>query len=215
MAQIRNKFAVLETLEPEGEINEAQTLHNAPTLMTQHTISLTKVYFRLIQITHHIQIISSALITQSHPKGMKRQVIKLSQFIKPACPNILQQISHNTNQWMDLNMRCLLDHYNEMQLNLLQETTNFVQSDWERACKWAHNRFKHKLQPQTLTKVKELISSVNPSVQVDAASSPTPLITFTAPSSPFFPSISKKQVGTTGGPRAVFHSSRSTSALQI
>lgn len=88
IAQTKNKFAILETLEPEGETFKAQTSHSPSiTPKTQHTITLTKTYFKLIQVTHHLQIISSALSTQSYPKGMMKQTSKLSQFIKPACPN--------------------------------------------------------------------------------------------------------------------------------
>lgn len=74
---------------------------------------LTKVYFKLIQVTHHIHITQQAIDTKVFPKGMMKQVTKLTQFIKPACPNhtISTQIADNVNRWMEVNMQLLLNQY--------------------------------------------------------------------------------------------------------
>lgn len=51
----------------------------------------------------------------------------------------------------------LLPKHTQTWTNLLQETTNFVQLDWEWACKW--DRFKNKLQDHALTDVEQLLTT--------------------------------------------------------
>ncbi|XP_047670385.1 uncharacterized protein LOC113662967 isoform X3 [Tachysurus fulvidraco] len=123
MATLSNRFAVLENLQADGVENAIQTSH----------IVLNKQYFKLIQITHHIQIISHAIHTDAFPKGMSKQVNRLTKFIKPACPNnvVLQYVADNTNQWMRRNMRLLLDHYTVTQSSLLTNIKEWLDSAWE------------------------------------------------------------------------------------
>lgn len=56
--------------------------------------------------------------------------------------------------WMQRNMQLLRDHNTLTKSNLLANINTFIESDWERACKWAKNRFKLKLNLNTLDKVK-------------------------------------------------------------
>ncbi|KAK2819975.1 hypothetical protein Q7C36_021621 [Tachysurus vachellii] len=90
---------------------------------------------------------------------MFKQVDRLTKFIKPACPNdkVLKCVADNTNQWMQGNMRLLLDHYTVTQSSLLSNIYDWLDGSWEQACKWARNRYKHRLKVDTLTVTKNLI----------------------------------------------------------
>lgn len=191
MAQLYNRFAILETIETEGELHTTPdlntTLQNIPNDIPQHTIPSTKTYFKYIQITHHIHIIQKALETQAYPKGMTRQVNKLTQFIKPACPNttILQRLKDNMASWMQGNLLLMLDHYLETKETLFSQLPNaFIVADWERACRWARNRFKQRLQESTLTEVRTQLHNMTLN-RVGAVNSPSA----TSPSKNFLQSF--------------------------
>ncbi|XP_047670386.1 uncharacterized protein LOC113662967 isoform X4 [Tachysurus fulvidraco] len=70
---------------------------------------------------------------------------------------VLQYVADNTNQWMRRNMRLLLDHYTVTQSSLLTNIKEWLDSAWEQVCKWARNRYKHRLKIDTLTVTKNLI----------------------------------------------------------
>ena len=63
---------------------------------------ITKIYFKIIQSVHHRNIMTHAITTNTPPMGMYRQVRKLAQFIKPACPNktTSDRVQQSTDIWL-------------------------------------------------------------------------------------------------------------------
>ncbi|KAK2868137.1 hypothetical protein Q7C36_000008 [Tachysurus vachellii] len=110
---------------------------------------------------------------------MFKQVDRLTKFIKPACPNdkVLQCVADNTNQWMQGNMRLLLDHYTVTQSSLLSNIYDWIDVAWEQACKWARNRYKYRLKVDTLTVTKNLILDQCSLNQVDGDTQLCDLVT--------------------------------------
>lgn len=158
MIPLSNRFAVLETFETDGveqRQNTQQHLHN--TLIFKQP--LRKTYFKWIQTTHHETIITTALHTQTFPKGMTRHTQKLTQFIKPACPNAhtLNEITKNTHRWLETNLQILQDHYVSVKEGLLQKIDQMDETEWEIATKWVKARFGQKFRLETLDKAKEQI----------------------------------------------------------
>ena len=63
---------------------------------------ITKIYFKIIQSVHHRNIMTHAITTNTPPMGMYRQVRKLAQFIKLACPNktTSDRVQQSTDIWL-------------------------------------------------------------------------------------------------------------------
>lgn len=114
-------------------------------------------HFKLIQAVHHLGTIQKAITTQQFPTGMMRQVIKLTQFIKPSSPNntVQEQVQKNTAVWMDKNMQILQEHYTDL-------ITRLTDIDAGRlalkvAANWAHRRYGNRLHQDTLTRTESLL----------------------------------------------------------
>lgn len=120
-------------------------------------MELVKKYFKLIQATHHLQILNSALENNTFPIGMTRKVDKLTSFIKPAAPDqiILEKVKAHTNQWMRSNILTLKEHYTNLFGSTFDTLRPFQLEAFEKATRWAYNRFKRKLSPQTIDKVRD------------------------------------------------------------
>lgn len=75
MAQTHKRFAILESLELNGDLKTAQPSHNTPISQSTPTKlsapALTKLYCKRIQITHHTQIISRAIDTDISQRNDK------------------------------------------------------------------------------------------------------------------------------------------------
>lgn len=69
-----------------------------------------KHYFKLLQTTHHTEILMGGRENGILPPGMQRQLTKLSSFIKPACPSsdTLGKIQTVTKDWMSAILTILL-----------------------------------------------------------------------------------------------------------
>ena len=134
----------------------------------QHTHSLTqppdpetrqasKQYFKLLQATHHRQIIDKAIATQTFPPGMMRQVNRLTDFIKPAAPteHTRTKVANNTTHWMHTNMTILQEHYlaTIATLNTIPENPLALQI----AIGWAKKRYGHRITPETIHTVQHTL----------------------------------------------------------
>lgn len=156
MIPLTSRFAALG--RPEVEVMAGPEQINNTTEIKTFTIDkiLTKCLFKYIQVVHHDQIIQMAMTNQNFPRGMMRQVNKLTDFIKPACPNgqTTQRVKQNTQNWMSVNMQILKDHYSVAKEDLLTCIHALGEQEWETACRWAKTRFKHKLKDETIQNAK-------------------------------------------------------------
>lgn len=98
MIPLKNRYATLENLEPNGleqvtqDTNDKHThttyTHQTPLGRTNTAKTLSKQYFKLIQAMHHELVIENCIETETFPVGMTKQANKLTHFIKPSCPNV-------------------------------------------------------------------------------------------------------------------------------
>lgn len=134
-----------------------------------------KLYFKVIQITHHHTIISRAIDTGFFPSGMRPHAIKLTQFIRPAIPNSQTKklLDLNTTEWMHQNLEILHQHYSTQLSVLLQSTTTpFNSTAFQIASGWAKKRFNTRLSSTTLTTAQQ--SLLTSCLSLQSPSTPTP-----------------------------------------
>lgn len=137
-----------------GADETSARINHAPDANTrQHA----KNVFKLIQTIHHRNIIKEALETGIYPRGMTKQAIRLSDFIKPAAPNdmVKGQLTRNTDDWMRNNMNILYEHYESVIQSLKCLKKNKVALDIAKG--WADKRFGVRLKSSTLITVESLL----------------------------------------------------------
>lgn len=135
------------------------------------TRAAAKHHFKLLQAVHHLETVETALETGQFPPGMTRQVIRLTQFIKPSSPTETTQekVKQNTEYWMETNMTILQQHYTQTITELTDIRGN--QLAFRVATNWAKRRFGTRLDPDTITKTHNLLFSVVPTPASDISSS--------------------------------------------
>ncbi|XP_029629921.1 leucine-rich repeat extensin-like protein 5 isoform X2 [Salmo trutta] len=125
----------------------------------EETRQTAKLYFKLIQATHHMEVVEKALKNQAFPTGMMRQVHRVTNFIKPSSPtdSTTIKLSQNTHQWMQNNMYILQTHYQSVTHTIKQQINTPNTLALTIAIGWAHKRYKHKLTPTTITRVETIL----------------------------------------------------------
>lgn len=118
-----------------------------------------KNIFKLIQTVHHKGVIEEARDTGLYPRGMIKQVSRLSNFIKPAAPTeqVRMQLERNTDSWMSKNMDILYDHYVTVIESLNGTGKNEVSFQVAKA--WAFKRYGARLRDSTMSTVDTLLKS--------------------------------------------------------
>ncbi|KAM3616920.1 uncharacterized protein V6R79_026076 [Siganus canaliculatus] len=91
-------------------------LHPPQLALDPPTREIAKQYFKIIQALHHKNIIDTAVEKQEPPRGMLRQILKLTSFIKPSSPSdsVRQAVQDNTTNWTLNNLRILQTHYSTL-----------------------------------------------------------------------------------------------------
>lgn len=100
-----------------------------------------------------------ALRTGIYPRGMTRQVSRLSGFTKPTAltEQVKVQLAQNTCSWMANNLYFLHDHYETVIQVLNNVKKNKVSLDIAKGC--AVKRYGARLRASTLTVVEYLLVS--------------------------------------------------------
>lgn len=155
--RLQNRFQVLS--EPEQDESNTRDRQQGKTL--SFPTSLAKTYFKLFQTVHHLEILNSAFQNKQLPPGMTKQVIKLTTFIKPACPNSTtrERVSNMTNNWMKEILKILIEHYEQTKSTLLDIREPFHADAFDRATSWAKARYKRKFTNSSVDTVKALLLS--------------------------------------------------------
>lgn len=120
---------------------------------------IVKLYFKLIQVLHHMEILSVGKQNGTLPPGMQRQLIKLSGFIKPACPteNISNKVWSITKDWIAQILMTLLEHYEMQKSTLLVDKPDWNLEAFNKATHWARNRYKKKLTDSSVSLARHLL----------------------------------------------------------
>lgn len=141
----------------------------------EETRQLAKQYFKLIQAIHHKNIIDKAILTQNPPKGMTKQVLKLTAFIKPSSPTeeTRAAVTKNTETWLHNNMTILQDHY----LNIILTYNNLPLNETalQIAIGWARKRYKARLTQPTIQAARSLIEGSSEPSHVSDSLPPSPV----------------------------------------
>lgn len=118
-----------------------------------------KNIFNLIRTVHHKSVIEEARDTGLYPRGMIKQVSRLSSFIKPAVPTeqVRRQLDQNTDSWMSKNLDILYDHYATV-IESLKETRK-TEVSFQVAKTWAFKRYGTRLRVSTMSTVETLLKS--------------------------------------------------------
>ncbi|XP_063049514.1 mucin-6-like [Engraulis encrasicolus] len=135
-----------------------------------------KLYFKLIQVTHHKRIIDNAISSNTLPTGMMRQAQKLTDFVKPAAPtpHTRQQIHTHTTAWMAGTIDILQTHYETQLQTLIQQAPPFHDTAFNIATNWAKKRYTHKLSSLTLQSAHTHASSLPPPAHLHTTPQQTP-----------------------------------------
>ena len=124
-------------------------------------VPLAKRYFKILQALHHTEILDNSISKGSCPKGMQRQVNKLTTFIKPASPslNTTTKVKINTNKWLEGNLEILKCHYNDMLVFLLGDLPGMDEEALRVAVGWGRLRYKRKFTISSVKTLRELLTS--------------------------------------------------------
>ena len=157
-----NRFNVSSGTNKQGELRQ-QPRTTGNTDNNTRLAYITKKYFKLIQTTHHAEILSEARQNGALPPGMKRQIYNLTSFIKPACPNtiITDKVKQTTHDWMGNILNILIEHYDTVIATLLTDLEELDLAAFDKAVGWARSRFRRKLTHSSLDTVRTLISNLN------------------------------------------------------
>lgn len=153
---LRNWFQILTPTEEQGECPIPNN-NNSKQILAPHALS--KIYFKFIQATHHAEILENSIQTNLPPPGMKRQVSRLTDFIKPACPNMetYNKIKLNTDEWIKRTLEILVEHYDGVMMEQLRVLDKFDNESFEKAIGWAKTRYKKKLTKTSIDRVRALV----------------------------------------------------------
>ena len=122
---------------------------------------LEKSYFKILQAVHHAEIINQVYLSERFPRGMWRQVQKLSGFIKPSSPNdtTRTKIQENTRHWMMVNMKILKEHYDEVIAEYIQDLPSFNETAFAKAVSFGRSRYKQKLTTPSVETLRNLVTA--------------------------------------------------------
>lgn len=141
----------------------------------EETRQLAKQYFKLIQAIHHKNIIDKAILTQSPPKGMTKQVQKLSACIKPSSPTEETRVAvtKNTETWLHNSMTILQDHY--LNIILIYNNLPLNETALQIAIGWARKCYKARLTQPTIQAARSLVEGSSEPSQVSDSLPPSPV----------------------------------------
>lgn len=130
---------------------------------------LAKNIFKLFQSVHHKSIIDNAIQTQSPPKGMLKQVNKLTSFIRPSSPNpeVHRAVAQNTQNWLTENLLILQRHYSDLLYQY--RYLHYEEVAFEAALGWAKKRYRGRFNPSTPVAVKNLLLQCDEPSHVSAS----------------------------------------------
>lgn len=173
--RLQNRFQALSGLNEQGESDQQDRQNtNLPFLKIQ----LAKKYFKLLQSTHHLEILNRAFRDNQLPPGMTKQVLKLTKFIKPACPNSCtsERVSRMTQNWMKEILKILIEHYETTISSLLNDQEEFDLEAFNKAITWAKTRYKRKFTDSSAVTVRDLVQSIPIGIPPLASSPVIPII---------------------------------------
>lgn len=141
-----------------GQINPRRDRQIVYQPLNVHVRQVAKSYFKLMQAIHHKHIIDKAILTQTPPKGMRRQVLKLTAFIRPSSPTeeLREAVESNTQTWLQNSLSILQDHYGAIIAN--HGHTTYNDTAFQVAENWLKKRYKARLAAGTLEAVRSLLT---------------------------------------------------------
>lgn len=109
-----------------------------------------------MQAIHHKNIIDKAILTQTPPKGMARQITKLTAFIRPSSPTeeLREAVNLNTQTWLQNSLSILQQHYAKIVLEY--QYTIWDDTAFQVAANWMIKRYKARLATDTLGATRSL-----------------------------------------------------------
>lgn len=111
-----------------------------------------------MQAIHHKIIIDRAILTQTPPKGMTRQISKLTAFIRPSSPTeeLREAVSRNTQTWLQNSVMFL--QYEKSKIVVDYHYTTWDDTAFQVAANWMTKRYKARLAVGTLEAARSLLT---------------------------------------------------------
>lgn len=141
-----------------GLLRQAATERNEASFSSN-----VKHCFKLIQTTHHCEVLNNVGENNILPPGMQRQLFKLSSFVKPACPslNTTEKVQAATVRWMSQILSILMEHYNNLTASLVASAPTWDTDAFNKAISWAKSRYRRKLTDSSLELAKTWLMGAN------------------------------------------------------
>lgn len=140
-----------------GQTGSQRNHHSVYQPLSANTRQTAKSYFKLIQAIHHKNIIDKAILIQTPPKGMARQITKLTAFIRPSSPTeqLREAVHLNTQTWLQNSLLILQQHYAKIVLEY--QYTIWDDLAFQVAANWMAKRYKARLAADTLGVARSLL----------------------------------------------------------
>ncbi|KAJ8364927.1 hypothetical protein SKAU_G00137580 [Synaphobranchus kaupii] len=116
----------------------------------------TRILFRIIQTTHHLQNTAVSGGRTTSPASLQKKMQELATLVRPASPtdNTMVKLAGNALNWLHTCMQILEEHYLENMGHLTKKLENIHLSNWPEAfqvaTRWAKKKFGRRLHPTTL-----------------------------------------------------------------
>lgn len=122
---------------------------------------MEKIYFKLLQAIHHVEIIENSHKTGQYPKGMMRQVNKFISFIKPSssCDETREKVLHYTAICMQSTLNILKEHYDSVIAGILPSLPPCDPLALQKAVAFGRTRYRHKLTSSSISTLSLLIKT--------------------------------------------------------
>ncbi|KAJ8381190.1 hypothetical protein SKAU_G00019680 [Synaphobranchus kaupii] len=126
----------------------------------------TRIIFRIIQTTHHLQNTAVSGGRTTSPASLQKKMQELATLVRPASPtdNTMVKLAGNALNWLHTCLQILEEQYLENLGHLTKKLENIHLSNWPEAfqvaTRWAKKKFGRRLQPTTLDIAKKTFTPI-------------------------------------------------------
>ncbi|KAJ8335325.1 hypothetical protein SKAU_G00386680 [Synaphobranchus kaupii] len=127
----------------------------------------TRILFKIIQTTHHLQNTAVTGGKTVPPASLQRKMRELATLVRPASPteDTMMKLAGNALNWLHTCMQILEEHYQEILQQLTERLKRIHLRNWPEAfqvaTRWARKKFGRKLHRTTLDIAERTITPTN------------------------------------------------------
>ncbi|KAJ8350983.1 hypothetical protein AAFF_G00168720 [Aldrovandia affinis] len=127
----------------------------------------TRILFKIIQTTHHLQNTAVTGGKTVPPASLQRKMRELATLVRPASPteDTMMKLAGNALNWLHTCMQILEEHYQMILQQLTERLKRIHLTNWPEAfqvaTRWARKKFGRKLHRTTLDIAESTITPTN------------------------------------------------------